>query len=88
MASSIWRCHACIGFDRRSDRRVVFARFFFVGGAPQQAALAATACAFCIVPYVGFRVSQLEDAALQKKVFFEQMQKRMEELIEAHKPPQ
>lgn len=61
---------------------------FFVGGAPQQAALAATACGFCIVPYVGFRVSQLEDAALQKKVFFEQMQKRMEELIEAQKPPQ
>lgn len=61
---------------------------FFVGGAPQQAALAATACAFCIVPYVGFRVSQLEDAALQKKVFFEQIQKRMEELIEAQKPPQ
>jgi len=61
---------------------------FFVGGAPQQAALAAMACAFAVIPYVGFRVSQLEDAALQKKVFFEQMQKRMEELIEAQKPSQ
>lgn len=61
---------------------------FFVSGAPQQAALAAMACAFAIIPYVLFRVSQLADAALQKKVFFEQMQKRMEELIEANKPPQ
>lgn len=56
---------------------------FFVNGAARQAALAATACAFAIIPYVGWRVSQLEDAALQKKVFFTQMQKRMEELIEA-----
>ena len=56
---------------------------FFVNGAPQQAALAAMACAFAVIPYVVFRVSQLEDAALQKKVFFAQMQKRMEELLEA-----
>lgn len=56
---------------------------FFVNGAPQQAALAGMACGFAVVPYVAFRVSQLEAAALQKKVFFEQMQKRMDELIEA-----
>ena len=35
---------------------------FFVSGAPQQAALAAMACAFAIIPYVLFRVSQLADA--------------------------
>jgi len=56
---------------------------FFVGGAPQQAALAAMACAFAIIPYVMFRVGQAADDARQKKVFFEQMSKRMEELIEA-----
>lgn len=56
---------------------------FFANGAPQQAALAGMACAFAVIPYVVFRVSQLEDQALQKKVFFTQMQKRMEELIEA-----
>ena len=58
---------------------------FFVGGAPQQAALAAMACAFAVIPYVGFRASQLEDEALQKKVFFERVRKQLEELIEAKK---
>ncbi len=56
---------------------------FFVDSAPQQAALAATACAFALIPYVAFRVSQLENAALQKKVFFEHVRKRLEELLEA-----
>ncbi len=56
---------------------------FFVGGAPQQAALAATACAFAVLPYVAFRVSRLEDAAIQRKVFFEQSYKRLQELVEA-----
>lgn len=56
---------------------------FMAGSAPQQAAMAATACAFAVIPYVLFRVRQLEDAELQKKVFFTQMQKRMEELVDA-----
>ena len=58
---------------------------FFVGGAPQQAALAAMACAFAIIPYVGFRASQLENDALRNKVFFEHVRKRLEDLIEAKK---
>ncbi len=29
---------------------------FFMGGAPQQAAMAGMACAFAIIPYVLFRV--------------------------------
>jgi hypothetical protein len=56
---------------------------FFLNSAPQQAAMAATACAFAIIPYVAFRVSQLEDAALQRKVFFEHVRKRLEELLDA-----
>lgn len=56
---------------------------FFVGGAPQQAALAAMACAFAVIPYVAFRVSQLDDAARKRDAFYEQMQERMDELIDA-----
>jgi len=40
---------------------------FLVSGAPQQAALAAMACAFAIIPYVLFRVSQLADASRYQK---------------------
>ena len=46
---------------------------FFVGGAPQQAALAAMACAFAIIPYVLFRVSQLEDADRYRKEMLDLM---------------
>lgn len=59
---------------------------FFVNSAPQQAALAATACAFAVIPYVAFRVSQLEAQALAAKVFREQMTKRIQELIEGQQP--
>lgn len=40
---------------------------FFMAGAPQQAALAAMACAFAVIPYVLFRVSQLADADRYRK---------------------
>lgn len=40
---------------------------FFVKGAPQQAALAATACAFAIIPYVLFRVQATAQAEDQRK---------------------
>lgn len=56
---------------------------FFVNGAPQEAALAATACALAIIPYVIFRAIQLEREELNSKVFREQMSKRIAELIEA-----
>ena len=55
---------------------------FFVNGAPQQAALAGMACAFAVVPYVAFRVSQLQAAALQKKLFYEHVKNRLEELLD------
>ncbi|MBU1816434.1 MAG: hypothetical protein KKB08_06720 [Gammaproteobacteria bacterium] len=42
---------------------------FFVGGAPQQAALAGMACAFAIIPYVGFRASQLTDEENERRKF-------------------
>lgn len=42
---------------------------FFAAGAPQQAALAAMACAFCVIPYVGFRASQLSDDAKRMREF-------------------
>lgn len=40
---------------------------FFVAGAPQEAALAATACAFAIIPYVLFRVQSIATAEDQRK---------------------
>ena len=66
----------------------LLAAIFSGGSAPQQAALAAIACGLAVVPYVGFRVYQLEEAALQNKVFFTQMQKRLEELVEANSKTQ
>ena len=47
---------------------------FFVSGAPQQAALAAMACAFAIIPYVLFRVSQLADSERRSKQMLALMQ--------------
>lgn len=46
---------------------ICLAASFFMNGAPQQAALAAMACAFCIIPYVLFRVSQLADSDRRSK---------------------
>lgn len=42
---------------------------FFVAGAPQQAALAAMACAVAIIPYVGWRASQIDDDAQENRKF-------------------
>jgi hypothetical protein len=42
---------------------------FFVAGAPQQAALAAMACAVAIIPYVGWRASQIDDEASESRKF-------------------
>ncbi|WP_159913021.1 hypothetical protein [Pantoea sp. 18069] len=56
---------------------------FFVNGAAQQAALAAMACAFAVIPYVGYRVQQLEKAAVQRRDFFNQMENNIEKLIRA-----
>ncbi|AEF91078.1 MULTISPECIES: hypothetical protein [Delftia] len=42
-----------------------------VQGAPQEAALAAMACAFCIIPYVVFRVRQSAVEEEQRKKIIE-----------------
>lgn len=47
---------------------------FFMAGAQQQAALAAMACAFAIIPYVLFRVSQLADSERRSKQMLALMQ--------------
>lgn len=52
---------------------------FVVPGAPQQAALAAMACAFCVIPYVGFRVSQLTDEENERRAFRAEMLALMKE---------
>ena len=44
-----------------------------MGGAPQQAAMAGMACAFAIIPYVLFRVSQLADADRYRKEMLDLM---------------
>lgn len=42
---------------------------FFMSGAPQQAALAGMACAFAVIPYVGWRASQIDDEARENRKF-------------------
>ncbi len=42
---------------------------FFMSGAPQQAALAGMACAVAIIPYVGWRASQIDDDARENREF-------------------
>jgi len=61
---------------------------FFVNGAPQEAAMAASACAFAIIPYVVYRAIQIEADSLQKKLFFERVQQRLEEVLEETKKRQ
>lgn len=41
----------------------------FASGAHQEAALAAMACAFCVIPYVGWRASQIDDEAREARKF-------------------
>lgn len=49
---------------------------FFVTGAPQQAALAATACAFAIIPYVLFRLQSAATAEDQRKEIIELLRQK------------
>lgn len=52
---------------------------FFVNGAPQQAAMSATACAFAIIPYVLYRVGQLSAAERREKQLIELLRDRLPE---------
>lgn len=49
---------------------------FFMPGAPQQAAMAATACAFAIIPYVLFRVQATADAEDQRRELIELLKQK------------
>lgn len=49
---------------------------FFMPGAPQQAAMAATACAFAIIPYVLFRVQATAQAEDQRKELIELLKQK------------
>lgn len=51
---------------------------FFVQGAPQEAALAAMACAFCIIPYVLFRVGATADEEAQRKQIIELLKQKQQ----------
>ena len=53
---------------------------FFVSGAPQEAALAAMACAFAVIPYVIFRAGQLTDAENDLKKFQRELLEKLSAL--------
>jgi hypothetical protein len=52
----------------------------FAGGAPQQAAWAATACAFAVIPYVGYRASQLDEDARDRRRFYDDALAKLDSL--------
>lgn len=52
----------------------------FIGGAPQQAALAGIACAFAVIPYVGWRASQIDDDVREQRKFRKELIERLEAL--------
>ena len=47
--------------------------------APQQAALAAIACGMAIIPYVGWRASQIDDESRENRKFREEILTLMKE---------
>jgi len=53
---------------------------FISSGAPQQAAMAAMACAFAIIPYIGWRVSQITDAENERRAFRQAVLERLDKL--------
>lgn len=48
----------------------VLVGMFATTGAPQEAAAAGMACAFCIIPYVVFRVVQIGNEAKTRQKFY------------------
>ena len=58
---------------------------FFVSSAPQEAALAATACAFAVIPYVGFRASQIAQADKERRKFQEDVIERLRALEQSRR---
>ena len=54
--------------------------FVFANGAPQEAAMAAMACAFAVIPYVGWRASQIYEEALDARKFRKELLERLDAL--------
>ena len=49
-------------------------------GAPQEAAMAAMACAFAVIPYVGWRASQIDENEREQRKFRKELLDRLEAL--------
>lgn len=49
-------------------------------GAPQEAAMAAIACACAVIPYVGWRASQIDDNEREERKFRKELLDRLEAL--------
>lgn len=54
--------------------------FFVANGAPQEAAMAAMACAFAVIPYVIFRVRQLSVEEEARYAFRKELLERLDKL--------
>ncbi len=59
---------------------VLLAGIFVSNGAPQEAAMAAMACAFAVIPYVGWRASQIDDNERDERKFRKELLDRLEAL--------
>ena len=59
---------------------ILAASFFIAKGAPQEAAMAAMACAFAVIPYVIFRAGQLTDAENERREFRRALLERLDRL--------
>ncbi|WP_053842958.1 hypothetical protein [Paracidovorax avenae] len=59
---------------------VLAASFFIANGAPQEAAMAAMACAFAVIPYVLFRVRQLSAQEDELHAFRKELMERLDRL--------
>lgn len=59
---------------------VLVAGVFLSNSAPQEAAMAAIACACAVIPYVGWRASQIEDSEIDRRQFRRDLLDRLESL--------
>ncbi len=59
---------------------VLLAGIFVSNGAPQEAAMAAMACAFAVIPYVGWRASQIDDNERDERELRKELLDRLEAL--------
>lgn len=59
---------------------VLVAGMLFAAGAVERAAVAAMACALAVIPYVGWRASQIDDFERAQRKFQQQLLERLEAL--------